>query len=74
MRNDRLCSRSAAAPCVMCLAIREGSLVAKLEASRERKRATIGKCEGRKAWREINPDLVREASDLAGEMTSTFTA
>jgi hypothetical protein len=51
----------------------KASLVAKLKASRERKCATIGKCEGRKVWRQINPDLVREASDLAGERTSTFT-
>jgi hypothetical protein len=29
-----------------------------------RKRATAGKCEGRKSWAEINPDLVREAKRL----------
>src|SRR5580704_1862761 len=34
-------------------------LVAKLRAARERKRTTSGKCEGRKAWGEINPELVR---------------
>jgi DNA invertase Pin-like site-specific DNA recombinase len=39
-------------------------LVAKLRVARERKRATSGKCEGRKAWAEINPDLVREAKRL----------
>jgi DNA invertase Pin-like site-specific DNA recombinase len=42
----------------------KASLVAKLKASRERKRAAIGKCEGRKSWAEINPDLVREAKRL----------
>jgi DNA invertase Pin-like site-specific DNA recombinase len=39
-------------------------LVAKLRVARERKRATSGRCEGRKPWREINPDLVREAKRL----------
>ena len=39
-------------------------LVAKLKAARERKRETEGKCEGRKSWAEINPDLVREAKRL----------
>jgi hypothetical protein len=39
-------------------------LVAKLKAARERKRAAAGKCEGRKSWAEINPDLVREAKRL----------
>jgi DNA invertase Pin-like site-specific DNA recombinase len=39
-------------------------LVAKLRVARERRRAAVGKCEGRKAWREINPDLVREAKRL----------
>ena len=39
-------------------------LVAKLKASRDRKRATAGKCEGRKSWAEINPELVREAKRL----------
>jgi DNA invertase Pin-like site-specific DNA recombinase len=33
-------------------------LVAKLRAARERKRTTSGKCEGRKAWAEINPELL----------------
>ena len=38
-------------------------LVAKLKAARERKRAVspAHKCEGRKSWAEINPELVREA-------------
>ena len=32
--------------------------------ARERKRAEGGKCEGRKSWGEVNPDLVREAKRL----------
>ncbi len=39
-------------------------LVAKLKVARERKRAVAGKCEGRKSWAEINPELVREAKRL----------
>ena len=41
-------------------------LVAKLKAARERKRAVspTHKCEGRKSWAEINPELVREAKRL----------
>ncbi len=39
-------------------------LVSKLKAARERKRAASGKCEGRKSWAEINPELVREARRL----------
>ncbi len=39
-------------------------LVAKLRVARERKRATSGKCEGRKAWGELKPELVREAKRL----------
>jgi hypothetical protein len=31
---------------------------------RERKRKTAGKCEGRKSWAEINPELVRQAKRL----------
>jgi DNA invertase Pin-like site-specific DNA recombinase len=38
--------------------------VAKLRGARERKRREVGKCEGRKSWAEINPDLVREAKRL----------
>jgi hypothetical protein len=40
--------------------------VAKLKAARERKRAAspTHKCEGRKSWAEINPELVREAKRL----------
>ena len=39
-------------------------LVAKLRAARARKRASGSKCEGRKSWAEINPELVREAKRL----------
>jgi DNA invertase Pin-like site-specific DNA recombinase len=39
-------------------------LVAKLRVARERKRTAAGKCEGRKVWREVKPDLVREAKRL----------
>jgi DNA invertase Pin-like site-specific DNA recombinase len=39
-------------------------LVAKLRAARERKRAAGGKCEGRKSWAEINPDVVCAAKRL----------
>lgn len=38
---------------------------AKLKAARERKRlANGGKCEGRKSWAEIDPELVKEAKRL----------
>ena len=39
-------------------------LVAKLKVARDRKRAAAGKCEGRKSWAEINPELVRQAKRL----------
>lgn len=39
-------------------------LVAKLRAARERKRQAVGKCEGRKNWAEINPELVNAAKRL----------
>jgi len=39
-------------------------LVAKLRAARERQRLVAGKCEGRKSWAEIKPELVREAKRL----------
>jgi hypothetical protein len=38
--------------------------LAKLRAARERKRVAGGKCEGRKSWAELNPDLVRQARRL----------
>ena len=39
-------------------------LVAKLKAARDRKRLAVGKCEGRKSWAEINPELVQQAKRL----------
>jgi DNA invertase Pin-like site-specific DNA recombinase len=39
-------------------------LVAKLKAARDRKRADRGKCEGRKSWAELKPELVAEAKRL----------
>jgi DNA invertase Pin-like site-specific DNA recombinase len=36
----------------------KASIVAKLKAARDRKRARDGKCEGRKSHREMNPELV----------------
>ena len=38
--------------------------VAKLRGARERKRAAVGKCEGRKGHLEVRPDVVREAKRL----------
>jgi DNA invertase Pin-like site-specific DNA recombinase len=38
--------------------------VAKLKAARERKKAMVGKCEGRKSWAEINLQVVLEAKRL----------
>jgi hypothetical protein len=42
----------------------KATLVAKLKAARDRKRVAAGKCEGRKSWAEINPELVREPKRL----------
>ena len=39
-------------------------LVAKLRAARERKRASAGKCEGRKSIVELRPDVALEAKRL----------
>ena len=44
-------------------------LVAKLKAARERTRAAKGKCEGRKSWAEINPELVRRGEAAAPPFT-----
>ena len=38
--------------------------VAKLRGARDRKRAKTGKCEGRKSYFELNPDMVRLAKEL----------
>lgn len=45
--------------------LEKGMLVAKLKHGRDRKRAQTGRCEGRKPYSEINPDLVRHAKRLA---------
>jgi DNA invertase Pin-like site-specific DNA recombinase len=42
----------------------KASIVAKLKAARDRKRAIAGKCEGRKSYAERNPDLVALAREL----------
>jgi DNA invertase Pin-like site-specific DNA recombinase len=42
----------------------KASLVAKLKAARDRKRARDGKCEGRLSHREMNPKLVALAKKL----------
>jgi hypothetical protein len=42
----------------------KASLVAKLRAARDRKRARDGKCEGRKSHVEMNPELVALAKRL----------
>jgi DNA invertase Pin-like site-specific DNA recombinase len=42
----------------------KASLVAKLKAARDRKRAREGKCEGRRSHIELNPELVAMAKRL----------
>jgi DNA invertase Pin-like site-specific DNA recombinase len=44
----------------------KATTVAKLKAARDRKRAAAGKCEGRKSYAEINPELVALAKELRG--------
>jgi len=39
-------------------------LVLKLKAARDRKKAKIGKCEGRKSYQETSPDLLAEIKRL----------
>lgn len=39
-------------------------VVSKLKAARDRKRREKGKCEGRKSYKELKPELVREARRL----------
>lgn len=39
-------------------------LVKKLRVARERKRETVGKCEGRKSYAESNPELVKRVKQL----------
>ena len=44
--------------------LEKARLVAKLRGARERKRATQGKCEGRKSLAERNPELIKAAIAL----------
>ena len=44
------------------------SLVAKLKAARDRKRAEIGKCGGRQSYAEAKPELVALARQLRREL------
>ena len=49
----------------------KATLVNKLRVARDRKRAELGKCEGRKGYSEINPPLIREAKRLRRRNPST---
>jgi hypothetical protein len=42
----------------------KATIVSKLRAARERKRAATGKCEGRKSHAEVNPNAVKLARKL----------
>jgi hypothetical protein len=42
-----------------------GEVIAKLKSARDRKREKTGKCEGRKSWQEMEPDMVALAQRLA---------
>jgi hypothetical protein len=44
--------------------IEKKRLVRKLRVARERKRKAAGKCEGRKSWAELRPDLVQQVKRL----------
>jgi hypothetical protein len=46
------------------------SLVAKLKASRDRKKAATGKCEGRRSYAESKPETVALANELHGQRMS----
>jgi DNA invertase Pin-like site-specific DNA recombinase len=46
------------------------SLVAKLKAARDRKKAATGKCEGRKSYAEAKPETVALAKELHGQRLS----
>jgi DNA invertase Pin-like site-specific DNA recombinase len=46
------------------------SLVAKLKAARDRKKAATGKCGGRKSYREARPEVVTLAKELRGRRMS----
>lgn len=45
--------------------LEKARLVAKLKSGRDRKRATTGKCEGRKSYAELNPGVQELAKQLA---------
>ena len=46
------------------------SLVAKLKAARDRKKAATGKCGGRKSYAEARPEVVALAKELRGQHMS----
>lgn len=46
-------------------------LVSKLKGARMRKRTETGKCEGRKSYQELNPEMVREAKRLRRKSPKT---
>src|SRR6476646_1494562 len=46
------------------------SLVAKLKAARDRKKAATGKCEGRRSYAEAKPETVALAKKLHGQRLS----
>ena len=46
------------------------SLVAKLKAARDRKKAATGKCGGRRSYAEARPEAVELARELAGQRVS----
>jgi DNA invertase Pin-like site-specific DNA recombinase len=46
------------------------SLVAKLKAARDRKRAATGKCGGRKSYAETHPEVVALAKELHAQRLS----
>jgi hypothetical protein len=46
------------------------SLVAKLKAARDRKKAATGKCGGRKSYAEARPEVVSLAKELRDEQCS----
>lgn len=43
----------------------KADMVAKLKSARDRKRQKTGKCEGRKSWQEMNPDMISLVKRLA---------
>jgi DNA invertase Pin-like site-specific DNA recombinase len=49
----------------------KSSLVAKLKGARDRKKATTGKCEGRKSMLESRPEVVKRAQELAQPQEGT---